>query len=254
VVVVVLLRYRPRSERDRLLCAAGLVLVVFGSGLGFLYTRDRIALSAGIGYALVTFAALAMLLEHLPTAGIKRVALVGLVSVIALAWTVRTAETYVQLRDLAWDYHLEWTERFVDLGGTAQPQTELLTTLRSAALSKTPDDPRDDPAWTYLMFERRFNPNEEGRRPPDEAADNAVVPLSMPFDIRWKPEVDEAMRRGVENELGLADAQQMARDPRGRTWEYRLRRPTRERVRSVLLHPAVEDTARIDSQRLEIVQ
>jgi len=46
----------------------------------------------------------------------------------------------------------------------------------------------------------------------------------------------------------------VARDPRGRTWEYRLRAPTRERVRAIVLHPGVEDMARIDAQRFEIVQ
>jgi hypothetical protein len=104
------------------------------------------------------------------------------------------------------------------------------------------------------LFERRFDPNGDVRRPADDAADNAVVAVSLPFDIRWKPDIDEAMRKGAEAELGLTDAQQVARDPRGRTWEYRLRRPTRERVRLVLLHSAVEDTARIDAQRFEIVQ
>jgi len=253
LAIVVLTRCRPASERDRLLRAAGLVLIVFGSGLGFLYTRDRIALSAGVGYAMVAFVAIVTLMERAPAAGPRRLAILTVIGMLAMAWTVRTAETYVHLRDLAWDYHLEWTERFADLGGTAQPPTELLTSLRSVALGRTPRDPRKDPAWTYALFERRFTPDGEARRSADEGADDAVVPVSLPFDIRWKPDIDEAMRRGAEAELGLIDAQRVARDPRGRTWEYRLRRPTRERVRRVLLHPAVEDTARIDAQRFEIV-
>jgi hypothetical protein len=253
VALVVLLRYRPSTERDRLLVAAGLVLIVFGSGLGFLYTRDRIALSAGVGYAIITFVALVTLLDRASSTGVKRLAAMMVVGVLAVAWTIRTAETYVQFRDTAWDFHLEWTERYAELGA-AQPQTELLTSLRTAALRNTPADPRDDPAWTYALFERRFDPNGDVRRPADDAADNAVVAVSLPFDIRWKPDIDEAMRKGAEAELGLTDAQQVARDPRGRTWEYRLRRPTRERVRLVLLHSAVEDTARIDAQRFEIVQ
>jgi hypothetical protein len=126
--------------------------------------------------------------------------------------------------------------------------------MRSAALGKSPADPHDDPAWTFALFERRFDPHDKGRRPADEAADNAVEPLSSPFDIRWKAEVDETKRRQIEAELGLADAQQVARDPRGRTWEYRLRTPTRDRVRTILLHAAVEDTGRIDTQRFEIVR
>ncbi len=160
----------------------------------------------------------------------------------------------MQLRDTAWDYRLEWTDNFEDLGGPSQPQTPLLLSLLTAALSKTPSDPRRDPAWTFALFERRYDREGESRRPADEASDSAVVPLSLPFDIRWKPDVDETGRRQAEAELGLADAQQVARDPRGRTWEYRLRTPTRDRVRSILLHAAVEDTGRIDTQRFEIVQ
>jgi hypothetical protein len=254
VVIAALALYRQTSERDRLLVAAGLTLVLFGSGIGFLYTRDRIGLWAGTGYALLVFVALATLLERMPRSGLTRVATIGVVSVLAIAWTTRTAETYVQLRDTAWDYRSEWTERLEDLGGNLQPQTELWTSVRAAAIGKTPDDPRRDPAWTFALFERRYVRDGEGRRPADEAADNAVAPLSSPFDIRWKPEVDETRRRQVEAELGLADAQQVARDPRGQTWEYRLRTPTPDRVRMILLHAAVEDTARIDRQRFEILR
>lgn len=254
VVIVALVRYRPTSERDRLLVAAGLALLAFGSGIGFLYTRDRIGLWAGAGYALLVFVALAMMLERMPRSGLKRVATLAMASVLVIAWTVRTGETYAQLRDTAWDYRLEWTDRFDELGGPLQPQTELMTTVRAAALSKSPTDPTGDPAWTFALFERKFDREGGERRPADEAADNAVVPLSLPFDIRWKPEVDEGARRQAEAELGLADPQQVTRDPRGRTWEYRLRTPTRDRVRMVLLHAAVEDTARIDTQRFEIVQ
>ena len=254
VVIVALARYRPTSERDRLLVAAGLALVVFGSGIGFLYTRDRIGLWAGAGYAVLVFVAVAMLLERMSTSALHRVATVGVVGLLAIAWTTRTAETYAQLRDTAWDYRGEWTERFEDLGGAAQPQSELMASMRAAATGKDPADPRRDPAWTFALFERRFNREGDARRPADDAADNAVVPLSTPFDIRWKPDVDETKRREVEAELGLADPLQVARDPRGRTWEYRLRTPTRDRVRMILIHAAVEDTARIDPQRFEIVQ
>jgi hypothetical protein len=175
--------------------------------------------------------------------------------VVAIAWFLRSAETYIQFRDTAWDFHLEWTDRYADLGGAAQPQTELLTSLRSAALSATPADPRLDPAWTYALFERRFRPGDRSSRvSPDAAADNAVLPLSPPFDVRWKPDVDDAGRVRLEAELGLADALRVERDPTGRTWAYRLRRPTRDRVRTVLKNAAVEDTARIDAARFQIVE
>ena len=247
--------YRPLSERDRLLRLAGFVLIVFGSGLGFLYTRDRIALSAGIGYGLLLFVALTMTLDRLAaTTGWKRALVVGMVSVMAIAWNLRVAEAYAQLRDSAWDYHSEWTERYADLGG-AQPQTELLKGLRADALRSVPSDPRRDPAWTFALFERRYSRGAGvGRPPADAAADNAVPSVSSPFDIRWNETVDDTTRLQFEAQLGLTDAQRVARDPRGRTWEYRLRTPTRERVRAIVLHPGVEDMARIDAQRFEIVQ
>jgi hypothetical protein len=62
------------------------------------------------------------------------------------------------------------------------------------------------------------------------------------------------MRQQIEAELGLTEAQQVSRDPRGRTWEYRLRTPTRDRIRAVVVHAAVEDTGRVDVQRFEIVR
>ena len=74
------------------------------------------------------------------------------------------------------------------------------SSVRAAAIGKTPDDPRRDPAWTFALFERRYVRDGEGRRPADEAADNAVAPLSSPIDIRRKPEVDETRRRHVEAE------------------------------------------------------
>jgi hypothetical protein len=255
LIAAALYLYRPLSDRDRLLRLAGFVLIMFGSGLGFLYTRDRIGLSAGVGYALLLYVALTVMFDRLQeTGGWRRASVVGLVCALALAWNLRVVEAYVQLRDTAWDYHSEWTERYADLGGS-QPQTELLTALRDDALRSMPGDPRRDPAWTFALFERRFS-REDGvaRAPADAAADSAVATESTPFDIRWKEDVDDTARRALEAELGLTDAQRVERDPRGRTWEYRLRTPTRDRVRAIVLHPSVEDTARIDAQRFEIVQ
>lgn len=255
VMAAALRSYRPASSRDRLLLGSGLVLVVFGSALGFLYTRDRIAISAGVGYAIVLYVAIAALLDRLPASGWRRPVLAAVTGVIACAWVVRSAEAYVQLRDLAWDYHLEWTTRYEDLGGPAQPQIEILTSMRSAALRDTPDNPRLDPAWTFMLFERRYSPQgEEPAGNADAAADNAVPTLSPPFNVRWKLEADDASRVRLEAVIGLVDGRPVTSDPRGRTWSYRLRRPTPDRVRTLLRHPLVEDTARIDAARLEIVE
>jgi len=246
--------YRPSSERDRQLIVVGLVLVVFGSALGALYTRDRIALSAGVGYGLLLYVALAAMLERLPASGWRQGVVACSIAVIGVAWVVRTSETYAYLRDIAWDFHLEWTDRFADLAGTTQPQSELLTAMRASALQSTPEDPRMDPEWTYAWFERRFSRGDAvAAGAPDAAADNAVQALSPPFDVRWKAEVDDETRLRLESELGFADPQQVSRDPRGLTWTYRLRRPTRDRVRAIVITPAIDDTARIDATRFEIL-
>ena len=253
VIAFAVVMFRPMAARDRVLGASGLVLIACSSTLGFLYARDRIGLPAGIGYALLLYVALAALLERGPRRAWQRVLVLGVVGVIAAAWTVRSGETFFQLRDAAWDSHLEWTDRYDQLGGAAQPQTGTLLALRSAALGSTPDDPRGDPAWTYMLFERRFTPGAvRSHGTPDHRADTVVRPLSPPFDIRWTPAVTEAERPRFEAELGLTDPQRVERDPRGQTFTYRLRQPTRERVRDIVIHPAVEDTARVDAVRFQI--
>jgi hypothetical protein len=146
----------PWKERDRLLVVAGCSLLVFGSALGFVYTRDRIGLPGGIGYALLLYVAIASWLEKSPAAGWRRRVAAAVVTAVAAVWVVRGGEMWFQLRDTAWDYHVEWTDRFEELGGK-QESTDLLKELRSEALARTPADPRLDPAWTYLVFERRFH-------------------------------------------------------------------------------------------------
>ena len=120
VIAVALVVSRPTSTRDRLLLVAGVTLIVFGSALGFLYTRDRIALTAGVGYALL---ALRDSSRGCSTTGCRiqsggEGSCICAVAAIGVAWLVRSAETYFQLRDSAWDLHLEWTDRYAELGGT----------------------------------------------------------------------------------------------------------------------------------------
>jgi hypothetical protein len=126
----------------------------FGGGA----TRDRIALSAGVGYCLLLYVALAAMLEHVRASAWRHTLALGLVGVIGVGWIGRSAEAYFQIRDMAWDYHLEWTARYADVGGPAQPQGPLITSMRSMALSRTPADPGFEPAWTYTLFERRYAP------------------------------------------------------------------------------------------------
>jgi hypothetical protein len=160
--------------RDRLIAGAGITLVVVGSALGFLYTRDRIALSAGVGYAMLVYVAVAAVLEGGPAgrpegrplrerAGRRGIGLKlarACVIAIAAGWLIRTGELYFQLRDAGWENYQEWTTRYEELGGTTRPQTDLLMLLRNEALAHVADDPRNDPAWTYVLFEREFERNQ----------------------------------------------------------------------------------------------
>ena len=155
VIAAGLLRGWPWKERDRLLVVAGCALLVFGSALSFVYSRDRLGLAGGIGYALLLYVAVGSWLDR-PGSGRGRQVVTGVVTLVAALWVVRSAETWFQLRDTAWDYHVEWTDRFVELGG-AQNSTDLMRELRTTALSKTPADVRFDPPWTYFLFERRFH-------------------------------------------------------------------------------------------------
>jgi hypothetical protein len=173
VIVSALATSRISAARDRYIAAAGLTVVLAGSALGFLYTRDRIALSAGVGYAMLVYVAIAAVLEGrplpdhplkgrpngrpLPNHGVVlRLAAPLCVSLIGIGWLLRTGETYLQLRDANWENYQEWTTRYEELGGTTRPQTDVLMMLRQAALERMPDDPRNDPAWTYGVFEREF--------------------------------------------------------------------------------------------------
>jgi hypothetical protein len=185
VIVWALATSRISTARDRYIAGAGVTVLILGSALGFLYTRDRIALSAGIGYAMLVYVAVAAVLEGRPLGrpDLSAVALAkaegrplperllperlpargaGLaiarmcVAVIAAGWLIRTGEAYFQLRDAAWENYQEWTTRYEELGGLTRPQTDVLMLLRTAAIAQTPADPRRDPAWSYALFEREF--------------------------------------------------------------------------------------------------
>ena len=63
--------------------------------------------------------------------------------------------------------------------------------------------------------------------------------------------VEDRLR--VENELGLDNLGQVERDPRQRTWIYRLRSPSFPGIRAVLAHSAVDDTS-LDAAQLEMLR
>jgi hypothetical protein len=126
---------------------------VGGSALAFLYTRDRIGLPAGIGYAMLVYVAVSALLERVRPG--RRVLTVATIAVLGLCWSVRTAEMYVALRDMAWDYRLEWERGDAVNAGLQNP---VIARMRRSALSRPAADAERDPRWTYILFERRFSP------------------------------------------------------------------------------------------------
>jgi peptidoglycan/LPS O-acetylase OafA/YrhL len=81
-----------------------------------------------------------------------------------------------------------------------------------------------------------------------------ALPASPPFNIRWRPGTSDDERQRIEAELGLTALGPVERDPSGRTWSYSLRSPAPDRVRALLEQQAVEDTAGIDPNRLEIAR
>ena len=155
MVVASLLILRKRcSSRDVQLAALGLTLMAGGSALGFLYTRDRISVLVGIGYAMLLYVGLAALWESVPNRRWGQLLAGFAVVVLTSVWTIRDAETWLRVRDTAWETYVEWTDRYEALGGPTRPQTPLLEQLRSLALANVPGDPREDPTWTYVLFER----------------------------------------------------------------------------------------------------
>ena len=162
VVAYTLARRRIANPRDRQIAAVGATVLILGSALGFLYTRDRIALSAGVGYAMLVYVGIAAMLRHSAVRApedrrpLRQILTTACVAIIAAGWLLRTAEAYFQLRDAAWENRQEWTTRYEELGGHTRPQTDMLQLLRDQAIAHEPDDPRHDPAWTYVWFEREF--------------------------------------------------------------------------------------------------
>ena len=148
---------RGRPHRDRVIAALGGVLLIGGSLLGFLYTRDRIGLPAGIGYAMLAYLAVRALLER-ERHGWHSLVVVPVIVILGFIWTIRTAEMFVALRETAWDFHQEWDRPEAVAAAEQNPQ---VAQMRLTVLKYRPADPHRDPLWTYHLFERRFEPEKE---------------------------------------------------------------------------------------------
>lgn len=143
------------SPRDRAVAAVGVALIIGGSALGFLYTRDRIALPVGVGYAMLLYVALSRLLAAASATAARRTAVTAAVSLLTVMWLVRDAELYWFLRDLAWEHHREWSVRFESIRDN-QPVTDLMLVLQALALERKPPDPAASPGWSHRLVERKF--------------------------------------------------------------------------------------------------
>ena len=172
IVVASLVPLRHKcSPRDFQLVALGLTLVTGGSALGFLYTRDRISVLVGIGYAILLYVSLSVLWETWGRHQWGKVCMVTVMVILASSWTLRNCEMWLQLHDEAWEIHAEWTDRYENLiaprfgplrgsaPGSADlqlflHQVHLLQYLRAFALANPPENPRNDPPWTFVIFER----------------------------------------------------------------------------------------------------
>ena len=160
VVMVAAFPRRQLDARDRAVTAVGIALILGGSALGFLYTRDRIALPVGVGYSMLLYVALSSWLEKIPGPSVRRVGIVATTAAIAMMWLVRDAELYWFLRDLAWEHHREWTVRYESIRDN-RPVTDLMLVLQALALEQMPVDPTTGPAWSNRLLERKFGSSSD---------------------------------------------------------------------------------------------
>ena len=156
--------WRGRDEETRRLVVLCLVVLFVSSALSYQYTRDRIPGVGGACYALL----LGLATEALWTRRARlsrrapRVGLAVLLVLLAAGWALRAAGTVVWARDTAWSVRDEWTDRYERL--TASPSGEtrrarrtivLREELRRRALARPLRDPREDPEWMRVLFERQ---------------------------------------------------------------------------------------------------
>lgn len=144
---------RRLEGRERHLAGLGATLLFAGSLFGFLYTRDRIALAAGAGYAVLVFVAFSRLTAP---AGWRRPLAVSLASLVFALWTVRDIEAVLHVRDRAYENYLDWVSRYDATGALLVPDAEFREQMHAAVMASPPPDPGCDPAWTKRIFERIF--------------------------------------------------------------------------------------------------
>jgi hypothetical protein len=158
VIAAVLVRQRLTGHR-KLLVVLGSVLLLAGSLFGFLYTRDRIALAAGAGYAVLVFAALSAWSESgKPSRSIA----LGVTVVLLTAWTWRSVGSMLYVRDRAFESYTDWIARYDRDGAVLVPDAALRERLHADAIAVRPPDPRCAPEWTRRYFNRLVSGPDAG--------------------------------------------------------------------------------------------
>src|SRR5688572_2001408 len=80
------------------------------------------------------------------------------------------------------------------------------------------------------------------------AAREVAGPRGAIIHVRWQPSLAPDARQRLESGLSLANPQQLE----GRTWRYELLDASRSNIRTLVSHPATEDTQAIDRTRYSI--
>lgn len=161
LVIVWATKWNRLSDDARRTLALGVIVIGVNSLLGYLYTRDRIPVVAGMYYAVLVGLAASAAWEHRSklAASADRALLTVLLVVLGLSWASRATGTILIARDQAWMARDEWTE-FNQSGRSGDPDWDELTEalrqdLQRQALDQELDDPRADPDWAFTWFERK---------------------------------------------------------------------------------------------------
>lgn len=73
----------------------------------------------------------------------------------------------------------------------------------------------------------------------------AIAARPVPVHIRWKPDVSDAQRSGLERQFHLLPDHHTE----GTTWAYQLTDPSTDTIRAIVQDPRVDDTAHLNRIR-----
>ena len=231
--IVVLMR--PRLEgHHRQLLVLGCILILSSSLLGFLYTRDRVVVVAGAGYALLVFLMASLLVE---SGKYRRAGSVALVVVLLAGWTWRSAESMLVVRDRAFESYSAWVQR-VPLQPSNTADSSLFATMHVASIISPPPDPHCAPRWTRRYFERHLGSLITNCANADDYGFEGFPVIH----VRWVDSLGNTQRTALERSLGLYAAEHHE----GATWRYQVPDTSPQRFDTIVAHGMVADTYGFD--------